>query len=225
MPNLSVDADTLRQGAARRREAPLDILHLAAPCRNVPVIFTLGAQLPTFVALLRGINVGKAKRIAMADLRELLDTLGYTSVATLLNSGNVVFSAAKGTPLKHAAEISKAIASTLQIEVPVVVKSAKELSNIVAENPFADETRDHSRLLAVFVQDPRQLSVLAALEPLVAQPEQFKIGNNAAYLHCANGILESKAGEALLGKVGRGATTRNWATVLKLQALANESDA
>ncbi len=181
--------------------------------------------MPTFVALLRGINVGKAKRIAMADLRALLGTLGYANVATLLNSGNVVFSSPKGIPAKHAKEIANAISSELQVEVPVIVKSAKEFSAIVAENSFAENAPDHSRLLVAFVQDPKQLASLAAIEPLIVPPEKFMVGKNAAYLHCATGILESRAGEALLGKVGKGATSRNWATVLKLQALASETDA
>lgn len=181
--------------------------------------------MPTFVALLRGVNVGKAKRVPMVELRALLSELGYLNVATLLNSGNAVFRATKGTPVKHAAEISSAIASKLKVEVPIIVKSAKELSAIVSENTLAESTQDHSRLLVAFVQDPNVLSGLASIEPLVAPPEQFLVGSNAAYLHCAAGILESKAGEALLGKAGRAATTRNWATVLKLQALASERDA
>lgn len=173
----------------------------------------------TFVALLRGVNVGKAKRVPMADLRALLGELGYTGIATLLNSGNAVFQSAGGTPAKHAVDIAAAIASRLQVEVPVIVKSARELSAIVAENPLADGAQDHSRLLVAFVQDPKTLANLAAIEPLLVEPEAFVVGKGAAYLHCASGLLESKAGEALLGKVGRGTTTRNWATVLKLQAL------
>jgi len=66
---------------------------------------------------------------------------------------------------------------------------------------------------------------LTAIESLIVPPEQFAVGKNAAYLHCAAGILESKAGKALLGGAGRSATTRNWATVLKLQALTNQPDA
>jgi uncharacterized protein (DUF1697 family) len=181
--------------------------------------------MPTFVALLRGVNVGKAKRVSMAELRALLSELGYTDVATLLNSGNAVFRAAKGTPVKHAAEIASAIASKLKVEVPVIVKSARELSAIVSENALADGAQDHSRLLVAFVQDPKALPGLAVIESLVAPPEQFLVGKGAAYLHCATGILESKAGEALLGKAGKTATTRNWATVLKLQALVSETDA
>jgi uncharacterized protein (DUF1697 family) len=81
---------------------------------------------------------------------------------------------------------------------------------------------EHSKLLVAFVQDPKSLSALESVQPLIAAPERFDIGSHAAYLHCANGILESKAGAALLGKLGRGATTRNWATTLKLRALAGD---
>lgn len=176
--------------------------------------------MPTFVALLRGVNVGKAKRVPMADLRALLHDLGYTDVATLLNSGNAVFRAAKGTPAKHAADISRALASTLQVEVPVIVKSAKELSAIVAENLLAKDAQDHARLLVAFVQHPKELATLAGIESLVVPPERFLVGKGAAYLDCVGGILESKAGAALLGTVGKAATTRNWTTVLKLHALA-----
>lgn len=181
--------------------------------------------MPTFLALLRGVNVGKAKRVPMADLRALLAELGYANVATLLNSGNAVFRARGGTPAKHAAAIAGAIAARLGVEVPVIVKSAKELSAIIAGNELAAGAQDHSRLLVAFAQDPESLSGLAIIERFVSPPERFLIGKEAAYLHCASGMLESKAGEALLGKAGKAATTRNWATVLKLQALANEPGA
>lgn len=180
--------------------------------------------MPTFVALLRGVNVGKAKRVPMAELRALLSGLGYTGVATLLNSGNAVFHARRGTPAKHAADISAAISTRLKIDVSVVVKSATELAAIISENPVKAGTEEHSRFLVAFVQDPGSLSSLAAIEPLVVTREQFSVGRNAAYLLCATGILESKAWEALVGKAGKSATTRNWATVLKLQALVHEAD-
>ena len=181
--------------------------------------------MPIFLALLRGVNVGKAKRVPMAEFRTLLGELGYTNVATLLNSGNAVFRATNGTPAEYAADIASAIESKMKVEVPVIVKSAKELSAIVSENALAEEAQDHSRLLVAFVQDPKTLTGFAAIESLVVPPEQFLIGKGAAYLHCVTGILESKAGEALLGKIGKAATTRNWATVLKLQVLANELNA
>jgi len=181
--------------------------------------------MPVFVALLRGINVGKAKRIPMAELRALLGELGYTGAATLLNSGNAVFQASKGTSASLASDISAAIASKLQIDVPVIVKSTTELNRIISENPLARNAPDHSRLLVAFVQDTKALSEIGAIERLVLPPEEFVVGKHAAYLHCVSGILASKAGEALLGKPGKAATTRNWATVIKLQALATKPDA
>lgn len=176
----------------------------------------------TYIALLRGINVGKAKRIAMADLRALLEGLGHADVATLLNSGNVLFRSDRKTPAKIAAEISAAIAAQLKIEVPVIVKSAKDLAAIIDGNALADVADDPSRLLVAFVQEADALPALSAIAPLVVPPERFLLGREAAYLHCARGILESKAGEALVGKAGKVATTRNWATVLKLQALVEK---
>ena len=183
--------------------------------------------MPTFIALLRGINVGTAKRLPMAELRTLLTGLGYGGVATLLNSGNAVFSAAQGTPQQHAAAISAAIAGQLGLQVPVIVKTAAELSAIVQDNPFDAATLDPSQLLVAFVQEADALAGLSALSAQVTAPEQCVVGRQAAYLHCANGILESQAAKALLGKSGKprqpGATvvtTRNWGTVLKLQALA-----
>jgi uncharacterized protein (DUF1697 family) len=181
--------------------------------------------MPVQVALLRGINVGKAKRIAMADLRALLEGLGHTGVATLLNSGNVVFKASKGAPKKLAADISAAIAAQLGIEVPVIVVPAKDFARIAKDNPFAKTAPDPSRLLIAFVPDANALSAVSAIAPLIVAPEQFHVGTHAAYLHCARGILESKAGEALVGKAGKAATTRNWATVQKLLALMDKADA
>ena len=87
------------------------------------------------VALLRGINVGKAKRVAMAQLRALCESLGYGHVQTLLNSGNIVFSAARADP-RAAARIEKEIAARLGVESRVLVITAGELDAIMAENPL-----------------------------------------------------------------------------------------
>jgi uncharacterized protein (DUF1697 family) len=177
--------------------------------------------MPAFIALLRGVNVGQGARVPMAEFRALLSGLGYTDVSTLLNSGNAVFRAAAGTPARHAASIAAALARQLRIDVPVVVRSAKELAAIVAENPIVVGAGDHPRFLVAFVQDDHALAGLEAIRSLVVPPEQFAVGRHAAYLLCASGILQSKAGGALLGKAGKAVTTRNWATTLKLHALAS----
>lgn len=174
----------------------------------------------TFIALLRGINVGKANRVPMAELRALLSGLGYADVATLLNSGNAVFQAPGGTPVAHAEAIARALAGQMQVEVPVIVVTAQELASIVAACPLGAGTADPSRLLVAFAQNARALVTLEALRSLLVPPERLEIGPQAAYLYCAGGILESRVGKALLGRAGQAVTTRNWATVCKLQALA-----
>lgn len=176
--------------------------------------------MPTFIALLRGVNVGKGRRVPMADFRAVLERLGYTAVTTLLNSGNAVFSAAAPAPAVHARAIADALAQALEAEVPVIVLSASELASIVAENPLAQQAADGSRLLVAFVQDAAALRSLAAVQALAAPPDTFVVGRRAAYLHCPQGSLASAAGAALLGRQGRAATTRNWSTTLKLHALA-----
>lgn len=178
----------------------------------------------TYIALLRGVNVGKANRVPMAEFRSLLSGLGFTGAATLLNSGNAVFRAAGRSPARHAADIAAALSERIGCTVPVVVMRAEELSAIVAECPIHLDAGEHSKLLVAFVQEAGSLRTLAPITGLVAPPERFAVGAHAAYLHCAKGILKSKAGAALVGRIGKEATTRNWATVLKLRALAAETD-
>jgi uncharacterized protein (DUF1697 family) len=181
--------------------------------------------MPVYVALLRGVNVGKAKRVPMADLRIVLAGLDCTDVATLLNSGNAVFRSKARSAAGCAAVIARALAARFGFDIPIVVKSLPELSAIVAGNLLRFTEADHSRLLVAFVQDAGQLASFRKIESLVVPPEQFAIGNDAAYLLCASGLLASKAGAALIGAAGRTVTTRNWATVLKLQALALSTSA
>jgi len=176
--------------------------------------------MPTFVALLRGVNVGKANRVSMPKLKALLSEMGYTGVVTLLNSGNAIFDSPDGAPEKHAEAISVALRARLEVEVPVIVKSARELTDIVDQNPIAVETDAHPRLLVAFVQDAEVLLELTGLATLVGLPERFEIGAQAAYLFCARGIRECKAVAALQGKAGKTATTRNFATLLRLRTLA-----
>jgi len=180
--------------------------------------------MPAFVALLRGVNVGNAKRVPMAELRRVLEDLGCTNVATLLNSGNAVFRRAKAPSAKVAAEIATSIAAVLNVAVPVVVKSSSEYEAIIKDNPFVSHAVDRSRLLVSFTQDSKALSTLASLAALAGPPDEFSLGKHAAYLHCATGILESKIGAAVLGKAGGSATTRNWATCLKLHNLISERE-
>lgn len=175
--------------------------------------------MPTFIALLRGVNLGKSRRVPMAVWRAELGRLGYRGVRTLLNSGNAVFDADQGDATRHADAIGQALKRALGLDVPVVVKSLPDLAAIVVDCPFAEILSHPSRLLVAFTPDAGLLAGLAGIATVVTAPEAFVLGHHAAYLHCPDGILQSKAGEALLGKSGQAATTRNWATTLKLLAL------
>lgn len=175
--------------------------------------------MPRYVALFRGINVGKAKRIAMADLRALLGRLGYADVATLLNSGNAVFTGNAEPAATHAARIREAVRAKLGVDALVVVKSAREIAAIVAGNVLAKHATSDSRLLIAVTGDARRLAAVRGLMSKAWGAERLHVGKHAAYLWCANGILESKlAGSLLQGLEGTG-TTRNWATLNKIHAL------
>ena len=183
--------------------------------------------MPRFVALLRGVNVGGNKRVPMAELRVALEALGYTNVRTLLNSGNAVFDSTIRVSATHESRINAAILEAMQIDVPVIVKSAKEYAAIESENSLAAAATatDPSRLFVAFARDASALNGLAPILGLIQAPEQFRIGREAAYLWCPQGISQSKAGEALLGKLGKAVTTRNWATALKISAMLREETA
>ena len=176
------------------------------------------------VVLLRGVNVGKATRVPMAEFRALLDELGCTDARTLLNSGNAVCEAPAGATSTQARRIHDALVARLAVDVAVIVKSAAEMAAIVRANPFATEVADPSRLLVAFAPDAEALASLAPVAALAVTPDAFVVGTHAAYLSCPDGILSSKAGEALLGTAGRQITTRNWATVLKLAALLDSTE-
>lgn len=177
------------------------------------------------MALLRGVNVGRGKRVPMADLRALLAQLGYERVRTLLNSGNASFQSAQRSTAAHATRIRTALAERLAVDVPVIVKSAAEFAEIEAGNTLVTLAADHARLLVAVPGERRALADLVGLAPLVIPPEQMHIGRQALYLWCPDGVLESRAASALLGKLGQAVTTRNWATILKLGTLLRDAAA
>jgi len=175
--------------------------------------------MPRFVALFRGINVGKAKRIAMADLRALMESLGYTQVQTLLNSGNVLFESPGEFADRHAHGIRDAVAKQLGVDSLVVVKSAREIAAIVTGNKLGPVATDPSRLLVGMTTLGSGLKELEAMGRTGWGEEEVLVGKHAVYAWCPNGILKSKAGAALLKGLAESGTTRNWATVEKLHAM------
>lgn len=154
----------------------------------------------------------------MADLRELVHSLGYGDVRTLLNSGNVIFDSTD-EPTRAASHIEAEILRRLGISSRVIVLTASDVLAIAEENTLAASIEDPSRLLVAAVGDP---SILKRLEPLAGQkwrPDALLVGSRAAYISCPDGILESKLLEAVGRALGESATTRNWATFTRIRAL------
>jgi len=171
------------------------------------------------VALIRGINVGKAKRVAMADLRALMGRLGYRDCRTLLNSGNVVFSAGSESPSQSADRIEKAMDTELGVSAPVIALSAAEFSTVVSECPLIESAEDLSRLLVSFLMDPEARQHLVPLTHEDWGSESFALGTRAAYLWCPDGVLQSQLPAAVERALGKAVTTRNWKTVKKIEAI------
>jgi uncharacterized protein (DUF1697 family) len=171
------------------------------------------------VALFRGINVGRAKRVAMADLRTLIEGLGYGDVRTLLNSGNVVFTTPRATAADAAARIEKALAKSVGVSARVTVLNAAELAAAVTDNPLLEVATDPSRLMVAVLNNPGDRPKLVPLLKEEWAPEVLALGVRVAYLWCANGILESRLAPAVSRALGDAVTTRNSATMTKLHAL------
>ncbi len=171
-----------------------------------------------FAAFIRGINVGKGKRVAMADLRRAVAGLGYHGVETLLNSGNVVFRAEASEGEKAGARIEQAMVAELGVSARVLVVSAVELAAVLAANPLAEVANEPPRYLVAFLAPDADREKLEAIARQDWAPEAIALGANVAYLWCAMGIADSQLVEAFNKAVRDAATTRNWATLEKIQA-------
>lgn len=177
----------------------------------------------TFVALLRGINVGRARRISMEDLRALVEGLGYQNVRTLLASGNVVFEIPEGDEGDPAARIAAALKENAGFSTSVTILTDAELDAIIDANPMPRNV-DSSQLLVNVVNDPADL---ARLEPLIEEnwnPESLVLGPRAVYLWCPDGVHASPVNKAVGSAVGDAMTARNWSTMTKLRDLIRGDD-
>jgi uncharacterized protein (DUF1697 family) len=175
------------------------------------------------IALLRGINVGRAKRIAMADLRTLFEELGFTDVRTVLNSGNVVFGGARRDPAEAASAIEEALVQRLGVASRVTVLGADELALVIDGNPLVALASDHARLVAFILSGQEQGRLLVPLATRDWAPGVLAIGERAAYVWCPTGVLDSAAAAAVSKVLGDATTSRNWNTLSKLHALCTSS--
>jgi uncharacterized protein (DUF1697 family) len=174
------------------------------------------------VALLRGINVGGHKKVAMSDLRDLATKLGFKDASTLLQSGNLVFrgAARPGPTLERLFE--EAASRRLGFDISFLIRRGDDLPAVMAANPFPREAqRDPSRLLVMFLKDAPAPKNVEALQSAIVGREIVCVKGREAYFVFPDGVGRSKVTTALIErKLDTIGTGRNWNTVCKLAALA-----
>ena len=177
----------------------------------------------TYLSLLRGINVSGQKKIKMADLKALYESLGYARVVTYIQSGNVWFDAGNADAAALKVRLESAIADHFGFDVPVLIRTLPELEKVIADCPFGDidVAEEGTRYLATLLGDAPDVAAIDKLRPFVHDSESLIVRDRVVYLHCPLGHGRSKLSNNLIeNKLGVTATTRNWKTLCKLRDLA-----
>jgi uncharacterized protein (DUF1697 family) len=177
-----------------------------------------------YFGFLRGINVGGHKQVAMADLRELLTQRGFTDVRSLLQSGNLVFRGKARTGAQLERMLEAEAKKRLALQTDFFVRTAPEWQAVVARNPFHEAAeRDPGHLVVMLLKDAPRAKDVEALQAANTGPEVVRVDGRHAYIVYPTGIGRSRLTNALIEKkLGTRGTGRNWNTVLKLGAVAEE---
>src|SRR3954452_5528043 len=176
--------------------------------------------MPTYVALLRGVNLGSHNKVPMAALRAVVEGLGYDDVSTYIQSGNVVLTTKDGS-----AKVEKAIHGAIENEfgfdVVVVVRTAAQMKMVVNANPFTKKAKDDGHLHVVFLAAKPKPDKVKALTEADWGNDEVAVTGTEAYLHLPNGYGRAKLNNMLVEKkLGVAATARNWRTTAKLLELS-----
>lgn len=176
------------------------------------------------VALLRGVNVGGRARLAMADVRRVVESCGLTDVRTYVQSGNVVFRTTERSGHQVADQLATALAEQTDTAPAVIVRTRTELARVVGRNPFLGRDDDPTHHHVVFMGGTQPASV-GSLDLEQYAPEDAAAIGQELYLYLPGGLGRSKLAVALGRKGGGGAdqsTARNWRTVTTLLVMAEE---
>jgi uncharacterized protein (DUF1697 family) len=171
----------------------------------------------TYIALLRGINVGGSRKIHMADLREIFAEAGCADVSSYIQSGNLVFSHAADDKL--AGRLERAIEKETGFDVPVILRTDAEWERVIDANPYPGV--EPTKLHVAFLAEVPAAAAVKAFDSDRFAPEEFAVVGREVYLHLPDGIGRAKLPPALPLIRGVG-TARNWRTVLKLAELSGE---
>ncbi len=179
------------------------------------------ARTSTCVALLRGLNVGARKRLAMPELVSAFEAAGALAVATYIQSGNVIFRSGADEAAKVATRVRAALSGRLGFDVPVVIRTGAQLRAVARANPFLAAGADPSALHVLFLADRPAATRVSSLYASRSRRDRFAVAGREVYLHCPDGIGRSKlTGDYFEGRLATTATARNWRTVTALVEMA-----
>ena len=183
--------------------------------------------MPSYVAMLRGINVSGSKPVKMEALRASFEALGFKNVRTYVQSGNVVFEAKERAAAPLGPKIAARIKRDFGFDVPVLVLGAAELARIVEQNPFLKqrgEATDVTKLHVTFLAGAPAAAGLEKMEGVSSGRDAFRCLGTSIYLLCPDGYGNTKlSNNAFERALGAAATTRNWKTVTTLATMASDA--
>jgi uncharacterized protein (DUF1697 family) len=179
------------------------------------------------IAMLRGVNVGGHNIIKMDALRALCESLGLRGVQTYVQSGNIVFKTPERDPLRVAGKIQKGIEKQFGFNPHVIVRSAPELRDVIARNPFAKRRGiDPRKLLVSFLAVDPGAEIRAAVLAIKTEPEELRMDGRELYIYFPNGMGRPKMSWSVLERTLKTpGTGRNWNSVTKLLELAEKLEA
>jgi uncharacterized protein (DUF1697 family) len=177
----------------------------------------------TYIALLRGINVGGKNKLPMKELIEMFGVAGCRNAVHYIQSGNVVFQAEPRVAKQLAALIPAAVEKRFGHKPPVVLRTAEQLKTAISENPFLAQGASPDRLHVMFLDGVPDAAAVKMLDPDRSPPDRFIVIGQEVYLQLPNGGGNSKLTNAYFdSKLKTISTVRNWRTVLKLAEMAGE---
>ena len=178
--------------------------------------------MPTFISLLRGINVSGQRKIRMADLKVAYEAVGLTNVNTYVQSGNVVFDCKMRSASKIAGLLEQQIESCFGYDVTVMVRTPSDFKRIIEDNPFSAQARkDPAKVHVTFLASRPSGAMVERVEDADTGGDEFSVGRQEILLYCPNGYGKTKLNNTFFErKLKMPATTRNWKTVKALYEMA-----
>ena len=177
-----------------------------------------------YIVLLRGINVGTGRKVPMADLKKLCESLGLKNVQNYIQSGNLIFELVQMEPISELENrLQKAFTENFGFDIPVLVRTAGEWADLISKNPFLkEENMDIDRLHLTCLKELPSPELLEKIKAFQYLPDRYEIIRRDVFIFCAAGYGKTRLTNSFFEtKLKMPATTRNWKTVMKLNEMVN----